>query len=64
MTPEEVADLTPRDLKSMADGLDWVNDREWERAAFIRMQDPDTASDMLTYAYPHFRTSRVVKIER
>lgn len=64
VTPGEIADLTMVELTAMLDGLDWINDREWERALFVRTADSRAASDLLDYNYPHFRTERVVKIIR
>lgn len=64
MTPVEVGHLAPVEILEMLDGIDWVNDREWEKALFVRMPDPATALDILEYHYPHFRTDRVVTITR
>ena len=45
----------------MLDGIDWVNDREWERAAFLRTGDA-SARKLFDLSYPHYRTDRVVEV--
>lgn len=58
LTPAQVADQTPAELQVMLEGIDWVNDRQWERAAFLKTG----SQDLFEYNYPHFRTPRVTKI--
>jgi hypothetical protein len=63
LTPSEVADQTPAELAMMLDGLDWVNDRDWEKAVFL-IANPTAAQELLDLSYPHFRvdpSKRVVK---
>jgi hypothetical protein len=47
----------------MLDGIDWVSDREWERALYQRIP-VDAANDLTSYSYPHFRVPRVISIKR
>jgi hypothetical protein len=61
--PAVVGDLTPAELVVMLDGIDWVNDREWVRALFLRTQN-ENAKDLLTLNFPHFRTPHVTEIIR
>lgn len=64
-TPAEVADLTPAEISWMIDGVDWVNDRAWERAIFLKTGSERFARDLLELSYPHFRAGgdRIVAIE-
>lgn len=62
MTPEEVGSQTPGELVTMLDGMDWVSDREWERAMFVRTQDARAARKLLELSYPHYQTDRVVEV--
>lgn len=64
MTPAEVGHLAPVEIQEMMDGIDWMNDREWERQYFIRTTDGRAAADLFEYSYPHFRSDRVVEIIR
>lgn len=59
MTPAEVAEQTPGELQTMLEGLDWVSDREWERALYLRIE-PRHANKLSKFSYPHFRTPRIV----
>lgn len=63
MTPAEVAEQTPSEIQTMMDGLDWVSDREWERALFLRSSG-EPARDIFELNYPHYKTPRVTKIIR
>jgi hypothetical protein len=47
----------------MLEGIDWMNDREWERAAFQRYSD-EHARELLLRSYPHFRRVRVTEVIR
>jgi hypothetical protein len=61
MSPEEAGWLTKNEVLRMLDGIDWANDREWERMVYLRL--PAHLADTLrTLSYPHFRTPRVVQV--
>lgn len=45
----------------MLDGVDWTEDRAWERAALLGME-PRAARNLIDLRYPHFRTDRIVEI--
>ena len=61
-TPAEVADLTRAEVEVMLEGIDWMNDREWERALFQRAGDHRAAQRILDLSYPHFRVDPVVSV--
>jgi hypothetical protein len=63
LTPHAVETLTPAEIQTMCDGYDWVSDREWERAIFLRTS-AEQAANILDYQYPHYRRARVIKVER
>jgi hypothetical protein len=62
MTPSQVDEQTPSELREMMDGIDWVNDRAWERAVFGRTGSQKVARELLELSYPHFRVDRVVSV--
>ena len=64
MTPAEVADQTPAELAMMLDGLDWISDRRWERAVFVRSTDAKTAQEILDLSYPRFQVDPSKRVVR
>lgn len=61
LTPAVAGSLTPAELRVMLDGLDWTEDRQWERA-MLPMLERRGSQDLLDLRYPHFRTDPVVEI--
>ena len=43
----------------MIEGIEWVSDREWLRALFIKQGDFKEANKILRFNYPHFRTPKL-----
>lgn len=49
--PVVIRGLTPGELFDMQDGIDWVNDREWERALFLKTSF-DHGNEILSRSFP------------
>lgn len=63
-TPAVLGKLTVAEVLVMIDGIDWVNDRQWERLLFAKAPDRATIEDLWDLNYPHFRHERVTRIIR
>lgn len=56
--PAELGTLTVVELQGMLEGMDWMNDREWERLMFSKTFDEGTLKNLWAANYPHFRADR------
>ncbi len=63
-TPQEIGTLTPAEIQIMLDGADWVSDREWERALFVRSPDAGLCGKLLKAHYPRFRRLEALAAKR
>lgn len=63
LTPEQAGWLTLDEVERMIDGIEWVSDREWTRALFLKQGDLKEANRILRFNFPHFRTPKITPFE-
>lgn len=61
MTPGAVGEQTPLELREMLDGIDYCEDRAWERAILPLSKDP---GDLIRQRFPRYRVDPVAAAMR
>lgn len=58
MDPQRVGDLTMSELRTMCDGMDWMNDRTYEHLIFAHLHGDALLREM-ALRYPKFKQQQV-----